>query len=144
MNTPQKYMQRCIELAAEAKKNGHTAVGSVLVSNDSIIAEGMEGDALLPKIMSHAENIALLKAIEIRGHKDLSDCILYTTVEPCFMCAYLIRQTKIKKVVYGTETPAGGYSSDYPILTAKSISSWKNVPEVIGGFLKDECENLLK
>lgn len=144
MNIHQKYMQRCIELAAEAKENGHTAVGSILVTNDAILAEGKEGDPLLPDPMSHAENIAILKAIQIRDHKNLSDCTLYTTVEPCFMCAYLIRQTKIQKVIFGTTTPAGGYSSDYPILLAKSISSWGRPPEVLGGFLRESCENIMK
>lgn len=137
-------MRRCLELAKEAKKNGFTAVGSVLVCGNQIIAEGREGESVLPEIMSHAENVALAKAIEKRGNKDLSDCLLYTTVEPCFMCTYLIRQTQIKKVVYGTTTPAGGDSSQYKLLRTTKISNWQNSPEIISGVLEEECKSLLQ
>lgn len=137
-------MQRCIELATNAKSMGHPAVGAILVVDGTIIAEGKEGEEQLPQIMSHAENIAILKAIEKRESRDLSDCTLYTTVEPCFMCAYLIRQTKIKKVVYGTETSAGGDSSAYPILRAEDIEAWKmSAPKVVSGVMRQACESLL-
>ncbi len=137
-------MKRCIELAAEAKANHKTAVGSVLVLKDEILAEAMEGEDFLPAIMSHAENLAILKAIEKLGHRNLSEAVLYTTVEPCFMCAYLIRQTKIKQVVYGATTPAGGDSSAYPILTANDVKSWSKPPIIIAGFEQEACEKLLK
>lgn len=137
-------MQRCLELAKQAKSNGHTAVGCVIVKDNTIIAEGLEGSEELPKLMSHAENVAILKTINTLGTKDLSNCALYTTVEPCFMCTYLIRQTKLKKVVYGTTTPAGGNSSIFPILQTDMISVWEKAPEIIGGLLESECKALLK
>lgn len=143
MTDAEKYMWRCLELAQMAKDNGKTAVGSLLVRDGQIIAEGIEGEDRLPLVMSHAENIAVLKAIEKLQTRDLSDCVLYTTVEPCFMCAYLIRQMKIGKVIYGTETPAGGHSSPFPILTTDQIPSWLYQPEVIAGVLRKECEEMV-
>jgi len=137
-------MKRCLALAKKAKENGKTAVGSLLVLEDEIITEAWEGENLLPAIMSHAENLVILKAIEKIGKEKLSSCVLYTTVEPCFMCAYLIRQTKIKQVIYGTETPAGGDSSVYPILKATEISPWSNPPLVMAGVMKKACEEILK
>lgn len=137
-------MKHCLELAAQARRNGYTAVGSIIVKNGKIIAEGKEGDPDLPALISHAENVAIEKAVQKLDSRDLSKCSLYTTVEPCFMCTYLIRQTQIKKVVYGTTTPAGGDSSAHPILTSKKIDVWKTAPEVIGGVLKTECEALLR
>lgn len=139
-----KYMKRCIELAAQAKSKGKTAVGSVLVLNNKIIAEAEEGEAILPDFMAHAENIVILKATNLLQTKNLSDCVLYTTVEPCFMCAYLIRNMKIKKVVYGTEAPAGGDSSKFAFLRDDSIQNWSNPPKVIAGVLREECEKILK
>ena len=141
----QIHMKRCLELAAQAKSNNKTAVGSLIVQDGVIIAEGVEGSNELPDILSHAEVVAIIKAIEFTGSKNLSNCTLYTTVEPCFMCSYLIRQSKIKEIIYGTTTPeTGGASSRYPILTAIDIQKWQPAPVVIEGILEDECNNILK
>lgn len=137
-------MERCLALAKQAKSNGHTAVGCVIVKEGQIIAEGIEGAEKLPRLISHAENVAISEAVNTFGTKDLSNCTLYTTVEPCYMCTYLIRQTKIRKVVYGTTTPTGGDSSIFPILQTEDISIWHEAPKVIGGVLKAACDELLK
>lgn len=143
-DTHEKYMKRCLELATQAKSNNKTAVGSLLVKDGVIIAEGIEGSIELPDIISHAEVVAIIKAIEYAGSKDLCGYTLYTTVEPCFMCSYLIRQTKIKEVIYGTTTPeTGGQSSLYPILSTIKIQKWQLPPEVIDGILEEECYNIL-
>lgn len=144
MEDHQKFMKICLKLASQAKENGFTPVGSVIVKDGEVISEGMEGSDELPQILSHAENVSILHAVEKLNTKNLEDCVLYTTVEPCFMCSYLIRQMKIKKVVYGLETPAGGKSSDYPILTTDKISSWSKPPEIRGGVMKEECKKLFE
>lgn len=137
-------MKRCLELAAQANSEGKAAVGSILVLKDEIIAEAREGEPGLPDFMAHAENIAILKATNLLQTKNLSDCVLYTTVEPCLMCAYLIRNMKIKKVVYGTETPAGGDSSKFAFLKDDLLANWSDPPEVISGVMREECEKILK
>lgn len=140
----EKYMKRCLELAAQAKLNNKTAVGSLIVQDGVIIAEGIEGSTELPDILAHAEVVAIIKAIEFTGSKNLSNCTLYTTVEPCFMCSYLIRQSKIKEIIYGISTPeTGGASSEYPILTAMDIQKWHPTPVVIDGILEGACRNIL-
>ncbi len=135
----EKYMRRCLELAAEAKARGNTPVGCVIVRGETIISEGMEGGEALPDIFAHAEALAILHAMQPLK-QDLSDCILYSSVEPCFMCAYLIRQTKIGQVVFGITTPeVGGASSSYPFLTAKDIAKWPDPPVVVEGVLAKAC-----
>jgi tRNA(adenine34) deaminase len=139
------FMQRCLQLAADAKRNGKTAVGCVVTKDDQIIAEGMEGDDSLPQLLGHAEIIAIIEAIKKSGTKDLSDCVLYTTVEPCFMCSYVIRETRIARVVFGAKAgEIGGVHADYPLLTATAISRWQTPVEVHGGFLEKECLQLLQ
>lgn len=141
----EKYMRQCLELAAMAKARGKVAVGCVIVKDRKIIATGIEGSEDLPDILSHAEVVALLNAIKYTGSEDLSQCVLFTTVEPCFMCSYLIRKTKIKKVVFGTRTKtAGGVSSLYPFLGSDNIPAWSNGPQIVEGVLREECEKILK
>lgn len=145
LNKHEKYMRRCLELAAEAKAHGKTPVGSVIVKEENILAEGLEGDQKLPGLLAHAEVAAITEAVARTGNTDLSECILYTTVEPCFMCSYLIRQTRIREVVFGIKTPGtGGSSSNYPFLTASNISQLSTAPSVTEGVLQKECESLFK
>jgi tRNA(adenine34) deaminase len=139
------FMQRCLELAADAKRNGKTAVGSVVVKDNLILAEGTEGDNSLPQLLGHAEIIAIVEAVKNSGTKDLSNCVLYTTVEPCFMCSYLIRETGIARVVFGAKAgEIGGVYSSYPLLTATDISKWQSPVQVDGGVLEKECLQLLQ
>ena len=134
------FMQRCLQLAADAKRNGKTAVGAVVTKDNQIVAEGTEGDDSLPQLLGHAEIIAIIKAIKKSGTKDLSDYVLYTTVEPCFMCSYVIRETRIARVVFGAKAGGiGGVYSPYPLLTATDISRWQTLVQVDGGLLETDC-----
>lgn len=140
---PEKFMKRCLELASLAKKNKQSPVGSVIVKDNKVIASGVEGSEELPDMLAHAEIIAILNAVKYTGSEDLSECELYTTVEPCFMCSYLIRKTKIRRVVYGMETEeTGGINSTFPFLKTGNFTKWNKPPEIIGGILREECKNL--
>lgn len=139
------YMHRCLELAARAKAAGLTAVGSLIVNNGEIISEGAEGEEELPDILAHAEVLAIIRARAFLQLKDLSGCTLYTTVEPCFMCSYLIRQSRMTAVVYGAPTNGtGGALSAYPLLMADDIDPWSFTPAVTGGVLREACLEMLR
>lgn len=144
MQDHESWMRRCLALAGAARSHRHTAVGSLIVLDGLVVAEGEEGEDSLPAPLAHAEAVAVLKVIGQLPAPQLSQATLYTTVEPCLMCAYLVRRSRIGKVVYGTVTEgAGGVSSPYPILTAPDIPGWGNPPEVVGGILEEECRLLL-
>src|SRR5262249_7396041 len=94
-------------------------------------------------ITGHAETLACQAALDSVGREDLAGAVLYTTAEPCFLCAYLIRQRRIGLVVYGIDTPVvGAVTSVHPILTDPALDGWRPAPAVIGGILRDECERL--
>ncbi len=137
------YMKRAIELAKIALSKGETPVGSLTVRNGEIIAEGIEAVKTGLDISAHAEMIAIRRACRRLGTLDLSGCVIYTTAEPCFMCSYAIRQTRISQVVIGRPSPhIGGLSSLHPILSDSRISCWSKPPRVVRGMLKRECEAL--
>lgn len=136
-------MRRCIQLARQAKAQGNTAVGSVVVLGGKIVGEGVEQLPAGNILTGHAEVLACQQAIEILKVRSLEKAILYSTAEPCFMCSYVIRQCRIAKVVYGTETAMiGGITSSFPILTALGLNVWKPAPQVLGGILAEECRRL--
>ena len=139
----QHFMRRCIELAMIAKQRGDTPVGSVIVVGGEIIGEGIEELPTSPSVTGHAEVLACQAAVDRIGPRELTGASLYTTAEPCFMCSYVIRQSRIALVAYGVETPEiGGVTSSMPILTKTRVSQWTTPPKIVGGVLHDECEAL--
>ena len=133
-------MRRCLELAEIALIAGNIAVGAVVACDGVIIAEASEELPNGLDVTAHAEILAVKRACIALNSTDLTDCTLYTTAEPCWMCSYTIRETGIQRVVYGTKTTdVGGLSTEYPLLSA-AIEVWGNPPEIIGGILADECE----
>lgn len=133
----------CISLAKIALQRGESPVGSVIVRDGNIIGEGIEGGKAHGDITFHAEIEAIRHATKQMGKQDLSDCSLYTTHEPCIMCSYVIRHTKIPLVVIGVTTgEIGGFSSKLPLLLDTTIQRWTKPPTVIHGILEKECAGL--
>ena len=137
------YMRKCIILAKIAKERGDSAVGSILVRDGKIIAEGMEGGKTYQDITCHAEIEAIRNAIKNLQITDFSDCTMVTTHEPCIMCSYVIRHHKIKRIVVGVTTgEIGGYSSSLPVLLDQTIARWGIPPQIIDKVLEEECKAL--
>ena len=137
------YMRACLALALLARQRGESPVGSVIVHNGKIIAEGIEGGRAHRDISFHAEMEAIRHATAYLQSQDLSACIMYTTHEPCIMCSYMIRHTKISMVAAGITTgEIGGYSSHLPLLSDAGIKRWAAPPVFIAGILEQECRAL--
>lgn len=137
------FMRRCIELALMAKSRGDSAVGSVVVKDEKIVGEGIEGGKTHKDITFHAEVEAIREAVKNLQTTNLSGCILVTTHEPCILCSYVIRHHKISTVVVGVSSgEIGGFNSQYPILKDSRIKIWTDPPKVIMGVLEEECRQL--
>lgn len=141
--TDEAFMRRCITLARIARQQGDAPVGALIVRDGHVIAEASERVDPALDVAGHAEVVAVRRACQTLGTLDLSDCVLYTTAEPCFMCSYAIRQTGISGVVIGAEVPAvGGVTSRFPILIATDIPGWLAPPVIRNGVLRAECKGL--
>lgn len=127
------YIKRCEILAREAAEKGEAPVGSVITKANKIISEAIEASKDKNDISCHAELEAIRLATKKLKTSDLSDCVLYSTHEPCIMCSYAIRFYKIRKVVFQhTVKYFGGISSSMPLLLVKEVPThWSDVPEVV-------------
>ena len=131
----EKHMRRCRVLAEEATSGGDAPVGSLVLRDGQVIAEGVEAVKVQTDVTAHAEIVAIRKACGALGTLDLSGATLYTTTEPCLMCSYAIRQTRISTVVIEKPTEkGGGVTSPYPILTDESFPIGGPPPEIILGI----------
>jgi len=96
------YMHLAIELAKQGKalKNAG-AFGAVITKNNTIVCKvfnTVSGDA---DCTQHAELKAIQKACKTLQSKDLSDCILYTSCEPCMMCLGACKWANFKAIYFG-------------------------------------------
>ncbi|MGB0486676.1 MAG: bifunctional diaminohydroxyphosphoribosylaminopyrimidine deaminase/5-amino-6-(5-phosphoribosylamino)uracil reductase RibD, partial [Flavobacteriaceae bacterium] len=134
-----KYMLRCIEIAKRnsSKHYPNPSVGALVLKNDIIISEGVTGD--------YGSNHAEVNAIKpLQNKTDLSNAILYVTLEPCSHhgktppCTELIYKSGIKNVIIGTldiSSKVNGKGISY--LKTKGIN-------VISGICEDKCNQLHK
>ena len=122
-------MRRCFELAKLADQEGESPVGSVVVKDGKIIGEGYEKSRQLKDITRHAEMVAILHALE--GTESLAGATLYTNVEPCILCSYVIRHHRIAEVIFVKRSgELGGTSPPFNILTSPQFKSWGKPPIV--------------
>lgn len=136
-------MRRCLILARLALENGDAPVGCVIVSENQIIAEGIESVRQTKDPTAHAEIVDVKIACEKMQTLDLSGATLYSNVEPCVMCAFAIRQTGICRVVYGiSNREVGGANSKFAVLTDAYFAAKFALPEIRADVLKEECEML--
>jgi len=125
------YMKRCFKLAELARTEGDAAVGCVIVRANEILAEACERVVAHQDPTAHAELLAIRRACESLDSIDLSGCTLYTNIEPCWMCSFVIRETRVSAVVVAQPIDGvGGVTSRYPILTDGGIDGWDGPPNI--------------
>lgn len=137
-------MRRCLELARRALAAGDVPVGALVVREGRVLGEGRERTRERLDPAAHAEIEALRAACGALDTLDLSGATLYTTVEPCVLCAYAVRQTRIHRVVFGVTAGAlGGATGPYPLLTDATPFAGAAPPTVAAGVLAEDCRRLL-
>ena len=94
------YIKKAINEAKKAYELNEIPVGVVIVQNGKIIAKAHNERDTKQIVTKHAEIIAIEKANKKINNWRLLDATLYTTLEPCKMCEEIIKESKIKDVVY--------------------------------------------
>ena len=139
----ERHMRRCIELARQAIKSGDSPVGALIVDGDELVSEGVEAVRARQDATAHAEMEALRTAFVRRRSRDLTGCTLYTSVEPCIMCAYAIRLARISVVVCGARGDAGERAiSGHIVLTDERAAPSHPPPIVVRDVLEQECRRV--
>ncbi len=129
----QDYMMAAIKEAKKAYAKKEVPVGAVIVKNNKIISKAHNQRENKQNVIKHAEIIALEKACKKLKTWRLEECEIYVTLEPCMMCCGAIEQSRIKKIIYATESPKYGY-----LKNMKNIVIDKNVTH------SNECSIMLK
>ena len=142
--TDAAMMQRCIALAKIGTRRGEFPFACVIAKDGKVVAEATNQVVQDGDVTRHAELVAVSLAQKALGARDLSGCTLYTTVEPCAMCSFPIRETRISRVVYAIGSPLMGGDSKWDVLGDREMSrvmpeAFGEAPEVVRGLMRREA-----
>ena len=113
-----RLMRRALGEAAQAAELGEVPVGAVIARGEEILATAHNEREATNDPTAHAELLALRRAAARAGRSwRLTDCTLYSTLEPCPMCAGALHAARISRLVYATSDPKAGAAGtlyDFP------------------------------
>ena len=133
----ERWMLHALEMAHRAEQNGEVPVGSVLVKDNQLIAEGWNQSIVLNDPTAHAEIIALRSAAQSFNNYRLPGCILYVTLEPCLMCFGAMINARIERLVYGAQNLKSDDTGG--ILSLIHLKALNHTLKVSSGVLEHEC-----
>jgi tRNA(adenine34) deaminase len=136
------WMREALKAARKAGTADEVPIGAVVVVAGCIVGTGWNHPIQSHDPTAHAEIVALRQAAEVLGNYRLVNADLYSTLEPCAMCAGALVAARIKRVVFGTrDLKAGGVRSKFQIADSPLLN---HQVEVIEGVMGAECTELLR
>ena len=138
----EKFMKAALKEAQKAYEKEEVPIGVVIVKDDKIIAKAHNLKEIKKDTTEHAEIRAIKKASKKLDSWRLLDCEMYTTLEPCPMCAGAIIQSRIKKVYIGAMDEKTGAAGS--VLNLFKDYKFNHNVEIESGILEEQCKTILK
>jgi tRNA(adenine34) deaminase len=135
-------MKEALVQAKKALKKGEVPIGAVVVLGDEIIGKGHNQPITKKDPTAHAEIIALKEASNRLDNYRLNEAIIYTTLEPCLMCAGALVHARIKKIIFAAQDTKSGVVVNNGGLIQSEFLNHKVSFE--GGILEKQASKLLK
>jgi tRNA(adenine34) deaminase len=136
-----QFLSDAIAQAEAAERDGEVPVGAVVVHRGKIIARGNNRVVRDSDPTAHAEIVALRAAGAVLGNYRLEGCTLYSTLEPCAMCAGAILHARIERLVYAASDPKAGACGS--VLAVMNHPQLNHKVEILSGLLAEECGVML-
>ena len=137
-----RWMRRALEAASDAQSRGEVPVGACVIMADALLAVAGNRTRTDCDPTAHAEMVALREAASRVGNYRLTGATIYSTIEPCAMCAGALVQARVRRLVYGaTDERAGAVESQFQICQSSSLN---HQIEVTSGVLEAECRAILQ
>ncbi|PWU14110.1 MAG: tRNA adenosine(34) deaminase TadA [Chlamydiae bacterium] len=134
-------MKKALIEARKAYKRQEVPVGAVLVLNGQIIARGYNQTESRSDPTQHAEILCLQKASRKRKNWRLLQATLYSTLEPCSMCAGALLQARVARLVWGAPDKRCGANGSFVNLF--SLKHPFHQIMITSGILEQECSEIM-
>jgi len=138
----ERWMGAAIRAAREAEAAGEVPVGACIVADGNVLAIAGNRTRTDCDPTAHAEVVALREAAQQFGNYRLANAVVYSTIEPCAMCAGALIQARVPTLIYGAkDEKAGAVDSQFHICDSSHLN---HRVEVISGVLESECRALMQ
>ena len=138
----EKWMQEALRAAREAELRREVPIGACIVIGEEVVAVAGNRTRTDCDPTAHAEIIALREAARKVGNYRLGNATVYSTIEPCAMCAGALIQARVPLLVYGArDDKAGAVDSYFQICNSDKLN---HRVQVISGVLEPECRELMQ
>ena len=136
------WMHEALRAAREAGSRDEVPIGACIVVAGEIAAVTGNRTRTDCDPTAHAEIIALREAAQRVGNYRLSHATVYSTIEPCAMCAGALIQARVPLLVYGArDEKAGAVDSHFGICNSEQLN---HRLQVVSGILESECRELMQ
>ncbi|MBE6365987.1 MAG: nucleoside deaminase [Lentisphaerae bacterium] len=136
------FMAEALKEAIQAAQAGEVPIGAVAVKDGIIVARARNRVEELHTVAAHAEFMLLHQLERLTGDWRMSDYTFYVTKEPCPMCAGMLINARVKRVVFGASDPAaGGMGGAFDLNQVPGLL-WHC--EVSSGILADQSLALIR
>jgi tRNA(Arg) A34 adenosine deaminase TadA len=126
-------MEAALDEARAARAAGEVPVGAVVVLDGRVLARAGNRTRRDADPTAHAELLAVREAARALGYERLLGATVYSTVEPCFMCAGALAHARVARVVFGVRDPKfGGCASLGSVLSDPRLNHRAEIVEGIG------------
>lgn len=137
-----RWMPYAIKAAQEAQVAGEVPIGCCVVAAGKLLAVAGNRTRRDNDPTAHAEIIALRETARVLGNYRLTDATVYSTIEPCAMCAGALIQARVKRLVYGArDEKAGAVESRFRICDTDFLN---HRLQLTSGVLEAECRELMQ
>ena len=138
----ERWMRQALDAARDARTRGEVPVGTCVVSNGELLAIAGNRTRTDCDPTAHAEMVVLREASRKVGNYRLTGIEVYSTIEPCAMCAGALIQARVKRLIYGArDERAGAVDSRFRICDTDFLN---HRIEVVEGVLETECRELMQ
>lgn len=138
----EQWMRQALAAAREAQASGEVPVGTCIVSENKLVAVCGNRTRTDCDPTAHAEIVALREAARKLGNYRLTGVDVYSTIEPCAMCAGALIQARVRRLIYGAaDERAGAVTSRFRICDTDFLN---HRIQVSSGVLEAECSALMQ
>lgn len=135
-----------MRLAIEEARKGDAPYGAVIVRDGSLLASGFNTTSRDSDPTAHAEVNAIRAATNSLNARSLEGCTIYTTGEPCAMCAGAVVWANVARIVFGASVQQLAEAGQHQIHVSSRqvIDAGFREIEIDGGVLADEVLQLFR
>ena len=138
----EEFMRQAIVEAEAAREDGEVPIGAIVVIGGEVKGRGRNSVIRSSDPTAHAEIVALREAARALGNYRLTGATLYSTIEPCVMCAGAIVHARIERLVYGAkDEKAGAVDTHFGICATDFLN---HRAEVESGILESQCREMIQ